>query len=444
MPSTFPEAFGMVAAEAAACGALPVVAGHSGMAEVAEALAAAVPPEVRPWLTFAVGPDAVTQLAEGLASWLAAPEELRARTREAIVGVARERYSWDGVARTVDRRRRGPARRHPAAPRPDTAAWRAGTLRPRLAPPRRPVGCRAMRGRVRCSSPSPARSRVSGCELKDDGDNLVNGKTLFAERCSSCHTLARAGAKGITGPNLDEAWQQADADGFGRSTYEGLVHRQILQPNRRAQVDPATGKGLPLMPANLVKGDDAQDVAAYVAFAAAKGGEDSGRLANAGDREAGGPGRGRGRQAGDPRRTGRADALHLQGRRGAGRPDRDRLGQRVPGRPQHRDRGQRRQRGGRRRQGRRHLDRPGRPAARRVHVLLLRARPPRGRHGGQAHRQVAARARSAASSRSCWRAACQKKKASAKTMIRMSTATMIAPAVCWSASAPTPRRSPLP
>ena len=101
MPSTFPEAFGMVAAEAAACGALPVVAGHSGMAEVAEALAAAVPPEVRPWLTFQVGPDAVTQLAEGLASWLAAPEEVRARTREAIVGVARERYSWDGVARTV-------------------------------------------------------------------------------------------------------------------------------------------------------------------------------------------------------------------------------------------------------------------------------------------------------------------------------------------------------
>ena len=101
MPSTFPEAFGMVAAEAAACGALPVVAGHSGMAEVARALADAVPPEVRPWLTFEVGPHAVTQLAEDLASWLEAPADLRARTRDAIVGVARERYSWDGVARTV-------------------------------------------------------------------------------------------------------------------------------------------------------------------------------------------------------------------------------------------------------------------------------------------------------------------------------------------------------
>ncbi|HKH18108.1 MAG TPA: glycosyltransferase [Solirubrobacteraceae bacterium] len=101
MPSTFPEAFGMVAAEAAACGALPVVAGHSGMVEVARALGAAVPPEVPPWLTFEVGPHAVTQLADGLASWLAAPPEVRAATREAIVGIARERYSWDGVARTV-------------------------------------------------------------------------------------------------------------------------------------------------------------------------------------------------------------------------------------------------------------------------------------------------------------------------------------------------------
>ena len=101
MPSTFPEAFGMVAAEAAAGGALPVVANHSGMAEVAAALAAATPPEVRPWLTFDVGPHAVTQLAEDLASWLEAPPALRARARSAIVGVARDRYSWDGVARSV-------------------------------------------------------------------------------------------------------------------------------------------------------------------------------------------------------------------------------------------------------------------------------------------------------------------------------------------------------
>ena len=123
---------------------------------------------------------------------------------------------------------------------------------------------------------------LTGCELKDDGDNLVNGKTLFVQECSQCHTLARANAKGVVGPNLDEAWQQAERDGLGRSTYEGLVHRQILQPNRRAQDDPATGKPLPLMPAKLVTGEDAQDVAAYVASAAAAPGKDPGRLADAG------------------------------------------------------------------------------------------------------------------------------------------------------------------
>ena len=123
---------------------------------------------------------------------------------------------------------------------------------------------------------------LTGCELKDDGDNLVNGKTLFVDQCSRCHALARAGAQGVVGPNLDEAWQRAETDGFGRSTYEGVVHRQILHPNKNAQVDPETGKRMELMPANLVKGEDAQDVAAYVAFAAARPGEDSGRLADAG------------------------------------------------------------------------------------------------------------------------------------------------------------------
>ncbi|HWT21908.1 MAG TPA: glycosyltransferase, partial [Solirubrobacteraceae bacterium] len=101
VPSTFPEAFGMVAAEAAACGAFPVVANHSGLAEVARSLAAGMPAAARPWLTFHVGPRAVPELADALASWLTAPAALRAATREAIVGVARARYSWEGVARTV-------------------------------------------------------------------------------------------------------------------------------------------------------------------------------------------------------------------------------------------------------------------------------------------------------------------------------------------------------
>ena len=70
VPSTFPEAFGMVAAEAAACGALPVVARHSGLAEVAETLAGAVPEAARPLLAFdarAAGGARAGRGADGLA-----------------------------------------------------------------------------------------------------------------------------------------------------------------------------------------------------------------------------------------------------------------------------------------------------------------------------------------------------------------------------------------
>lgn len=101
VPSTFPEAFGMVAAEAAACGALPVVAEHSGLEEVRAILAAAVPNAARPWLGFRVGDRAVRDLAERLIAWLQAPDDVREATRDGLVGVARERFSWDGVAAGV-------------------------------------------------------------------------------------------------------------------------------------------------------------------------------------------------------------------------------------------------------------------------------------------------------------------------------------------------------
>jgi glycosyltransferase involved in cell wall biosynthesis len=101
VPSTFPEAFGMVAAEAAACGALPVCADHSGLAEVAGALAPAVPEEARPWLRVPVDDQVVTALAHGVAGWLEAPHAVRARTRDALGAAVRERYSWEGVARGV-------------------------------------------------------------------------------------------------------------------------------------------------------------------------------------------------------------------------------------------------------------------------------------------------------------------------------------------------------
>ena len=129
---------------------------------------------------------------------------------------------------------------------------------------------------------------VSGCELKSSGANVVNGKTLFAEKCGGCHTLARAGTTGTAGPNLDEAFARAREDGFKPSTFEGIVHRQIENPNLNDQIDPQTEKPLPKMPANIVTGDDARDVAAYVAQAAAVPGKDTGQLAGAGAKKAAG------------------------------------------------------------------------------------------------------------------------------------------------------------
>jgi mono/diheme cytochrome c family protein len=127
---------------------------------------------------------------------------------------------------------------------------------------------------------------LGGCELKSSGTDLVNGKTQFAQKCGACHTLARAGTTGTAGPNLDEAFAQSRADGLGQSTFKGIVERQILNPNINPQVDPVTEKRITSMPAKLVTGDNARDVAAYVAMAAARPGKDTGKLAAAGVKQA--------------------------------------------------------------------------------------------------------------------------------------------------------------
>ena len=101
MPSTFPEAFGMVAAEAAACGVLPVSAGHSGMLEVSRQLAAALPAEVAELVSFPVETGAVEAIADRLNRWLALPAAQRDAAREALVDTARRLWSWEGVARGV-------------------------------------------------------------------------------------------------------------------------------------------------------------------------------------------------------------------------------------------------------------------------------------------------------------------------------------------------------
>ena len=93
-----------------------------------------------------------------------------------------------------------------------------------------------------------------------------NGKTLFVSKCGSCHTLADAGTTGTVGPNLDDAFRQALLDGMTEATVRQVVRDQI------AYAIDKTSTGAPGMPKNLVTGDDADDVAAYVATAVGKGG----------------------------------------------------------------------------------------------------------------------------------------------------------------------------
>jgi len=101
MPSTFPEAFGMVAVEAAACGTLPVSAGHSGMLEVSQQLSAALPDPAASLVSFPVEEGAVEAIAASLNGWLALPENQREAVRQALVETVRRLWSWEGVARGV-------------------------------------------------------------------------------------------------------------------------------------------------------------------------------------------------------------------------------------------------------------------------------------------------------------------------------------------------------
>lgn len=112
---------------------------------------------------------------------------------------------------------------------------------------------------------------VGGCAVKHPTADLVNGKTLFVSKCGSCHTLDHAGTTGTIGPNLDDAFRQDRADGVKSTSIQGLVDYWIRYPNSEG-----------VMPPMLFNGQEAQDVAAYVAHVAARPGVDTGALALAG------------------------------------------------------------------------------------------------------------------------------------------------------------------
>jgi cbb3-type cytochrome c oxidase subunit III len=92
-----------------------------------------------------------------------------------------------------------------------------------------------------------------------------NGKKLFQSTCAGCHALSAVGSAGGIGPNLDDSFAQARADGFKESAIRNIVHDQIKFPGQYPTAQKNPDFLTANMPANLVKGQDADDVAAFVA-----------------------------------------------------------------------------------------------------------------------------------------------------------------------------------
>jgi mono/diheme cytochrome c family protein len=102
----------------------------------------------------------------------------------------------------------------------------------------------------------------TGCDLQENAD-LEKGEQLFTQNCGTCHSLTGAGTSATVGPNLDDAFKAARAAGMDSDTIEGVVESQISNPR------PATPDQVDVyMPVDLVTGQDAVDVAAYVASVA--------------------------------------------------------------------------------------------------------------------------------------------------------------------------------
>ncbi len=103
---------------------------------------------------------------------------------------------------------------------------------------------------------------LTGCDLGPKPD-MARGQQLFTQKCGSCHTLTAAGTTAQIGPNLDYAFKEARANGQDPDTFEGVIKAQVENPR------PATPEQISVyMPADLVTGDDLNDVAAYVASVA--------------------------------------------------------------------------------------------------------------------------------------------------------------------------------
>ncbi len=131
---------------------------------------------------------------------------------------------------------------------------------------------------------------AAGCGTGGAAENgappdLQNGETLFKSSCGSCHTLSSAGTSGTIGPNLDNAFAGDVNQGYPQSSIENVVLDQIRLGSgiianyttskdfikRGCLNDQQKCESTP-MPANLLTGQDAIDVAAYVASVAGQSG----------------------------------------------------------------------------------------------------------------------------------------------------------------------------
>jgi mono/diheme cytochrome c family protein len=99
---------------------------------------------------------------------------------------------------------------------------------------------------------------ASGCGTTSA--DVDRGRVLFAQKCGGCHTLAQAGTVAQIGPNLDHAFAAAREVGEDSDTIEGVVKNQVEFPR------PENGNPAASMPADIVTGQDLDDVAAYVAM----------------------------------------------------------------------------------------------------------------------------------------------------------------------------------
>lgn len=98
---------------------------------------------------------------------------------------------------------------------------------------------------------------TSGCGVAESGD-VDRGEQLFTSKCATCHALKDSGSTAQIGPDLDAAFAQARASGMDADTIAGVVKAQVENPR------PSTGNQSVSMPANLVTGDDLEDVASYL------------------------------------------------------------------------------------------------------------------------------------------------------------------------------------